>query len=173
MNDGLLMIERIVIESLSKKEKNIKELEFDTNLNHGLLLNVLPNLLMKNILRYKMGIYSLEMANNSIWLSDINRQENVKEEVKEMFTSLVNQYFEKDTMKNSETRTHFKVQKMWLTKDEEMVLKSHMAVLEGFFLGVKEARRSQPQKEKTCEQRVVIWGFSQYSDLIDGVLKAV
>ena len=51
MNDGLLIIERIIIESISKKEKNLQEIMSDTNLNHSLLLNVLPNLLMKNMIR--------------------------------------------------------------------------------------------------------------------------
>jgi hypothetical protein len=66
-----------------------------------------------------------------------------------------------------------KIQKVWLTRDEEVILRSHMATLESFFTGVKASRRVKPQKEKTSEQRVVIWGFSQYSDLVDGVLKAV
>ena len=48
-----------------------------------------------------------------------------------------------------------------------------MAGLEGFFTGVKAARKMKAEKEKTYEQRVVIWGFSQYSDLVEGVLQAV
>lgn len=66
-----------------------------------------------------------------------------------------------------------RIQKMWLTRDEEMILKSHLATLEGFFNGIKEARKHHPQREKTSEQRVVIWGLSHYSDLIEGVLQAV
>jgi len=173
MNDGLLMIERIVIESLSKKEKNIQEIEIDTNLSHGLLLNILPNLLMRNMIRYKNGQYALDKEHCFEWLSSVNKKENIKEEAKEIFTSLVNQYFQKDSTTTPQTGPQLKIQKMWLTRDEEIILKSHMATLEGFFNGVKEARKYHPQKEKTCEQRVVIWGFSQYSDLVDGVLKAV
>jgi hypothetical protein len=173
MNDGLLLIERIVIESLSKKEKNIQEIEIDTNLGHALLLNILPNLLMRNMIRYKQGVYSLDKEHCFIWLNEVNKKENIKEEAKEIFTSLVNQYFKKDATIPQQTGPQLKIQKMWLTRDEEMILKSHMATLEGFFNGVKEARKYHPQKEKTCEQRVVIWGFSQYSDLVEGVLKAV
>lgn len=173
MNDGLLMIERIVIESLSKKEKNIQEIEIDTNLGHGLLLNILPNLLMRNMIRYKNGMYMLDKEHCFEWLKSVNKKENIKEEAKEIFTSLVNQYFQKDSTLAPQTGPQLKIQKMWLTRDEEMILKSHMATLEGFFNGVKEARKYHPQKEKTCEQRVVIWGFSQYSDLVEGVLKAV
>ena len=173
MKDGLLMIERIVIESLSKKEKNIQEIEIDTNLAHGLLLNILPNLLMRNMVKYKNGIYSLDKEQCFSWLSEVNKKENVKEEAKEIFTSLVNQYFKKESAAKASTEPLLKIQKMWLTRDEEIILKSHMATLEAFFNGVKEARKYHPQREKTCEQRVVIWGFSHYSDLVEGVLQAV
>ena len=172
MKDGLLLIERIVIESLSKKEKNIQEIEIDTNLSHGLLLNILPNLLMRNIVRYKTGIYSIDKDHCFEWLSAVNKKENVKEEAKEIFTSLVNQYFKKESPA-AQNGPQLKIQKMWLTRDEEIILKSHMATLEGFFSGVKEARKHHPQREKTCEQRVVVWGFSHYSDLVEGVLQAV
>jgi len=173
MNNGLLMIERIVIESLAKKEKNISEIEIDTKLSHGLLLNIMPNLLMRNMIRYKGGIYSLDKEHTFEWLPVINKKENVKEEAKEIFTSLVNQYFKTETENKGQKLSHFKIQKMWLTKEEEMILNSHLSTLEGFFNGVKEARKYHPQREKTCEQRVVVWGMTEYSNLIDGVLKAI
>jgi anion-transporting ArsA/GET3 family ATPase len=173
MSNALLLIERIVIESLSKKEKNIQEIEIDTNLSHGILLNILPNLLMRNMIRYKAGTYSIDKDHCFSWLSEVNKKENVKEEAKELFTSLVNQYFKKDQIEAKQSGPQLKIQKMWLTREEEMILKSHMATLEGFFQGVKVARLHHPQREKTCEQRVVIWGISHYSDLVEGVLKAV
>ncbi|MGZ3787963.1 MAG: hypothetical protein ACXVLQ_05535 [Bacteriovorax sp.] len=173
MKDGLLIIERIIIESLSKKERNLQEIILDTNLEHSLLLNVLPNLLMKNMVRYTRGIYSINKENCFQWLNEVNKNDNVKEEAKELFISLVNQYFAQSNEKKLTVEPQLKIQKVWLTRDEEMVLKSHMAALEGFFSGVKASRRVRPEKEKTCEQRVVFWGLSQYSDLVDGVLQAV
>lgn len=173
MKEGLLILERIIIESLSKKERNLQEIIHDTNLEHSLLLNILPNLLMKNMIRYNRGTYFLEKENCFQWLGEINHGDNVKEEAKELFISLVNQYFNKEMDKKSSIEPHLKIQKMWLTRDEEVVLRSHMASLDGFFTGVKASRRTKPERERTYEQRVVIWGFSQYSDLIDGVLEAV
>ena len=93
MNDGLLIIERIIVESLSKKERNLQEIIIDTNLEHSLLLNILPNLIMKNIVRYNRGIYSLDKENCFQWLNEVNKDDHVKEEAKELFISLVNQYF--------------------------------------------------------------------------------
>lgn len=173
MKDGLLIIERIIVESLSKKERNLQEIIHDTNLDHSLLLNVLPNLLMKNMIRYTRGTYSIEKENCFQWLNEVNKSDNIKEEAKELFISLVNQYFQKDLEKKHACVPQLKIQKMWLTKDEEMILRSHMACLEGFFTGVKAARKVKAEREKTSEQRVVIWGLSQYSDLVEGVLRAV
>ena len=173
MNDGLLIIERIIIESLSKKERNLEEIKLDTNLDHALLMNVLPHLLMKNMIRYHRGIYSIDKENCFRWLGQVNRDENVKEEAKELFISLVNEYFKKDLQPKRAIAPQLKIQKMWLTQDEEIILRSHMATLENFFVNVKDSRKTRPQRERTCEQRVVIWGLSQYSDLVDGVLKAV
>jgi hypothetical protein len=173
MKNGLLIIERIIIESLSKKERNLQEIIIDTNLDHSLLLNVLPNLLMKNMIRYTRGTYSIEKENCFVWLNEVNRTDHIKEEAKELFISLVNQYFKNDLEKLPAIKPQLKIQKVWLTRDEDLILRSHMHGLDGFFTGVKASRRLKPEREKTCEQRVVIWGLSQYSDLVDGVLEAV
>lgn len=173
MKDGLLIIERIIIESLSKKERNLQEIIMDTNLDHSLLLSVLPNLIMKNMVRYTRGIYALEKENCFQWLNEINKEDHIKEEAKELFISLVNQYFAKSNERKTSLVPQLKIQKVWLTKDEEVVLRSHMAGLESFFTQVKASRKVKPEREKTCEQRVMIWGLSQYSDLVEGVLQAV
>lgn len=173
MKDGLLIIERIIVESLSKKERNLQEIIMDTGLEHSLLLSVLPNLIMKNMVRYTRGIYSLEKENCFQWLSEVNQVDHVKEEAKELFVSLVNQYFSKSNERKSYPEPQLKIQKVWLTKDEEVILRSHLAGLENFFSMVRASRKVKPEREKTCDQRVVIWGMSQYSDLVEGVLEAV
>ena len=169
MKDGLMLVERIVIESISRKEKNIYELVNDTNLDQEILLNIIPNLLMRNLINYHRGIYSIDKESSMKWLETINQKNNIKEEVKELFTSLVNEYF----VQNKITSSQLKVQKVWLTSDEEMILKSHLATIESFFREVKNDRKINPIREKTFEQKVLIWGFSNYSDLVHGVLKAV
>lgn len=171
MNEGLLVIERIVIESLSKKEKNIFELSYDTSLDQALLLNVLPNLMMKNLVKYVRGIYSIDKENSLLWSQSINKKENVKEELKEMFSSMVNHLY-KNEIESSKT-SQLKLQKMWLTNQEEVILRSHLNALDCFFQSVKESRKNEPLKEKIAEQKVVFWGCTNYSDLLNGILAAV
>jgi preprotein translocase subunit SecF len=172
MKDGILLIERIIIESLAKKEKNIFELEIDTNLSQGILLNILPCLIMRNYIRYGRGQYSIDKESSLTWPATINSKNSIKEEVKEMFTTMVNGHFEEAKFNDSKS-FEIKVQKLSLTNDEQKILNAHLVNLESFFNSVKKNRTLNPIKEKTCEQKVVIWGLSQYSDLINGALSAV
>lgn len=170
--ESLMLIERIVLESVSKKDKNIYELSLDTNLEQGLLLNILPELLMKNLIKYNRGIYSINKEQSLRWSETINSKDSIKEEVKELFTNLVNEYFNKEQNKKSKD-TDLKVQKVWLSFDEEKLLNMHLVNLENFFKNIKLGRERNPIKEKTHEQKVVIWGVSNYSDLVLGALEAV
>lgn len=169
MEKGLLLIERFIIESLSKKDMNIQELAIQTRLEHGLLLNILPNLMMRHIVNYKHGTYSLNRLEGQKWISQINKKEFLKEEVKDVFQSLVNNYFKEEVAKNSD----LKVQKIWLTKDEELTLNSHLKGLESFFKNVKDSRLKKAENERLFEQKVVVWGHMSYGDIVNEVLEAV
>lgn len=169
MEKGLLLIERFIIESLSKKDMNIQELAIQTKLDHGLLLNILPNLMMRNMIQYKRGTYSLNRLEGQKWISQINKKEFLKEEVKDVFQSLVNNYFKEEVAKNSD----LKVQKIWLTKDEELTFNSHLKGLENFFKNVKESRLRKAENERLFEQKVVVWGHMSYGDIVNEILEAV
>lgn len=169
MEKGLLLIERFIIEGLSKKDMNIQELAIQTRFDHGLLLNILPNLMMRNMINYKNGIYSLNRLDGHKWIQQINKKEFLKDEVKDVFQSLVNNYFKEEVAKNSD----LKVQKIWLTKDEELILNSHLKGLESFFKNVKEARLKKTENERLFEQKVVVWGHMTYGDIVNEILEAV
>ncbi len=173
MKNGLLVIERMVLESLSKKNRNLEELANDTGLDHGLLKNILPAFLMNNLVNYQRGIYKLnndEMRKERI--KSYNAKENIKEEVKELFTSMVNKYFRED-LQNRKNKIGVKVKKVWLTPQEEKIFNSYLINLESFIQSIEQQRKLKPQKEKLCEKKVVIWGYSDYSSIADGSLCAV
>jgi len=150
MKDGLLILERIVVESISKKDKNIQELSVDTNLEHAILLNILPNLLMRNIISYTRGSYSIDKEASLKWRVGINNDDNLKDEAKELFTSMVNQYFKKDFEIPKKKTTLLKIQKVWLTKDEEIVFNSHLINLENFFQNIRKSRKLHPIRAAQC-----------------------
>lgn len=172
MLEGLLVVERMVLESLSRKAKNLQEIIMDTGLEEGLLKNIIPFFLMENMVRYERGIYSLNMKENHKWMDKINQREHLKAEVKELFTSLVNQYF--NEMKVEKTNeVELKVQKVWLTPSEEKILNSYVKNIESFIKNIEDDRKRKPVQERLCEKKVFIWGQSDYSHLARGVLEAV
>ena len=89
MSEGLLIVERMVLESLVKKPKNMVELALDTGLEEGLLKNIIPFFMMENILRYERGIYSINSTESSKWADKINKSDYLKEEVKERILILL------------------------------------------------------------------------------------
>lgn len=174
MLEGLLVVERMVLESLSRKPKNLQEIILDTGLDEALLKNIVPFFLMENMVRYEKGIYSLNMKESEKWMDKINQREHLKEEVKELFTSLVNQYFNEMKAKEEKlSEVDLKVRKVWLTSSEEKILNSYIKNIESFIKSIEEDRKRQPVKERLCEKKVFIWGQSDYSHLARGVLEAV
>lgn len=61
MKNGLLLVERMILESLQSGDKCIKELVKDTGLKKNLLCSLLSNLFQENILVFKEGLYKLNM----------------------------------------------------------------------------------------------------------------
>lgn len=167
MSAGLLVVERVVLESLSKKGKKFDELQADTNLKTPILLNILQNFLMRNFVSYKKGTYSLNLLTKSSWLPLVNARENIKEEVKELFVSLVNSYFKTEKKNNID----LKMKKVWLTDNEEKIYKTLLSNLENFIKNLEGNRGGV--KESISSKKVLIWGHSDYSTLVNGVLEAV
>ena len=61
--NGLLIIERIVLESLEKREKVLSDLVLDTKLDHNLVKNIVYHLINRGIVKIESGgIYSLNQS---------------------------------------------------------------------------------------------------------------
>ena len=164
MSKGLLVVERMVLESLVKGEKNIQDLGDDTNLSQNLLSGIASTLVMRGIIRFKRGKYSLNLEEKG-WVSEINAEECVKEEVKELFISLVNHYY----ADREKIQAGLKVQKVYMSESDEKIFNSLLYNLESF---VKSLRENKKCAGKTCEQKVVMWGHSTYEGLLGSMLGA-
>lgn len=170
MKEGLLVIERIVLESISKSSKNIYEIENDTGLDNKILSNILSIFIMKNILNYRHGIYFLNMNTKDKWINEINSTENIQEEIKDIFISLVNRYYHE---KNEDVG--LKVKKVWLSSFDEKLLNAHLKNLDKFVRNIEKERRNKQIKtaKKLCEKKIIVWGHSTYSGIVDTILNAV
>ncbi len=164
MEKGLLIIERMVLESILDKEKNIEEISEDTGLDKRLLINIIPNFIFKNIIVYKNGYYYLNSKEKNKWIKKINEKSSVKEELKDVFASLVNEYF-----KNESGKTDLKLRKIWLSPYEQKIFNMHLNSLEEFVSNIENDKK-RGENDKLCDKQVVFWGHSKYSSIIDSFL---
>ena len=165
--NSLLIVERIVIESLSRVPKNIFQVSEDTGLAHQLLANILPNLVSSNIVKYSNGVYNLNWKNKDSWINAINNNDNLKEEIKDMFTSIVNDFFDKSEKKKSE----LKLKKIWMNPDEEKIFNAHIYNLQEFVTNIEKDNRKS--NKKLNDKRIIFWGHTNYVDLIEKEIRAV
>ena len=161
---GLLTVERMVLESINKGKNEIKIISEDTSLGEMFVRTILSNLKDYNLIKYQKGKYSLtEKVEN---LREFNKPQNVKHEVKDLFSSLVDNYY------SSEGAPTLKMQKVWLTDFEYKVLNSYLINMEAFIKSVRKDRLLHPEEEVLAEQRIIFWGTDTYSNLINSTLNA-
>jgi hypothetical protein len=157
---GLLVIERFILESLNKGQKNIKELESDTSLMRSLLVNLLSSLSTKGMVIFSKGKYSLNQHKKAEWSKEINLVESKRDEMKELMISLVNSHYNLE----QERRSSLKMKKVRLSSLDEKVLAAYFAQIEQYLQNLSLTERVT--EEPLTEQRVYVWGQSHYGDLV-------
>ena len=167
---GALLVERMILESLAKKNKTLGLLSEDTGINENLLKIILQEMRLKGWLGFKGGEFQLIENGPSDWIGEINRSEILSNEIKELMDSIVSLYFKPELRSQQNL---FKIQKLELTSDEEMLLNSHLKNLETFFQNIRSSRMKKPLKGQTKKQKVVVWASSFYEDLVGANLTAV
>jgi uncharacterized protein YutD len=164
MENTILIIERIVIESLSKRPQTFEKLIDQTSLNESLLQAVLGQLIQKGILKYKNFEYELNWELKDQWLPVVTNKEGFKAEIKELFASLVNQIYE------NQGEGKLKVQKIYLNNREKDELDRKLSDIDSFIQGIKNQRKAYPVKENISQQQVVFYGNSEYQSLVKNIL---
>lgn len=162
---GLLTVERMVLESVAKGREIVCEISNDTKLTDMFVRTILSNLNDYGLVKYRRGRYSL--SSDTKRLTEFNMSSNVKLEVKDLFGSLVDNYFEK----RNENQT-LKMQKIWLTDLEFKILKSMMDKMQSYIISIRKDRLLRPEQEVLAEQRVIFWGTDTYTSLINKSIKA-
>ena len=149
MLKGLLLVERLVFDSLSRREKNIMDIVTDTGLNYSTVRSLLSNLVLKNIIVFERGVYKRN-------ITTLNPQDH-RDEVVEVAQSM----------------EHVILKKMVISEEDAKILESMMASINSFLNNIQNKQLSRPIGHKTCEKKVVLMGISNYSVLADASLKAV
>lgn len=162
---GLLTVERMVLESVAMGNEKISVISKDTKLSEMFVRTILSNLKEHGLVLYRNGKVSLNKNNQN--LVAFNQTQNVKHEVKDLFNSLVENYFF-----DKEPEQILKMQKIWLTDLEFKILKSMMDNIQSYIVSIRKDRLLNPEEEVLAEQRVIFWGADSYTNLINTTMKA-
>ncbi len=165
MDQTILIVERIVIESLNQKAMGFERLVEQTALSSNLLQAVLGQLIQKGIVEYNQFEYKLNWNLKDQWLPLVTDKEGAKAEIKELFASLVNHIYEK------ESHARLKVQKIYLNNREKEELDRRLTDIDSFIQGIRNQRKAYPVKENISQQQVVFYGSSEYRALVNDILK--
>jgi Trp operon repressor len=166
MEKSLLIVERIVLESLEKGTLSLEEIQNQSGLSTPLLKAVLFGLINRGVVRYGENHYNLNWGDRQKWLPLVKSREGMKAEIKELFSSLVNIKYEE------EEECTLKVQKVWLSPDEKEDLDRRLKDIDFFLENIKEKRKTQPVRENISKRQVLFYGASSYDSLVQTILKA-
>lgn len=166
MDKSLLVIERIVLETLEGRSLVLEDLKKHTGFSDSLLKAVLHNLIDKGMISKRSNTFEINWNQKDQWLPLVTNKDGMRAEIMELFSSLLNEIHRKNDKAN------LKIQKIWLDKKEEEILKLKFDEIENFVQGIKEKRRKKPVKEITCERQVLFYGKGCYEDLVNNILRA-
>ncbi len=155
---SLLLVERIVLESLVQEDRSIIEISEDTGLDRILIQNILENFLLSSIVSIENSKYKINRLNFKKWVNNLN----IKSEVKEILNSLVKDSF------NTESDTILKMRKVWINEGDQKILNSLLSQVDSFLSQIE----SKEKLKKTKDKKVIMWGHSCYKDLTDQYLMA-
>ncbi|EQC49635.1 hypothetical protein [Bacteriovorax sp. DB6_IX] len=159
----LLLLERVVVESIAKGNFRIENIQNDTGLDYSFLLSICSRLIKRGLITYKLGEYKISKDEES-W-GKVNHPLILKNEIKEVSENIIDVFF------NDKVTNSLKLQKVYLSDKDEKILNSLLDSVESF---VKDLRNSPQNKAmSTKKQKVLMWGYGQYSDIIQNTLKVV
>ena len=142
----------MVINSVSKKNKDIKSISNDTNLNSDIIKIVLEDLLVKNIFSLKSGEYSINKNLNSDQIKDINSKDSIDIEKIQIARS---------SLKNE---GGFNLEKFALTNKDKVIFEGMLKNIKMFI------DNSKIKDALTKEENLFFWGQNNYSDIVNSTL---
>ncbi len=166
--EGLLAVERMVLESIAKGSTAESSIAKDTSLSEGFVSTLVDNL--KDYQLVELDKRKLILTKSTKNLVQFNKADNVKMELKDLFESMVDNHYSQSPL--GEREQILKMQKIWLTEYEFKVMKSMMSNIETYIKSIRKDRLLHPEEEILSEQRVIFWGSDTYSNLIESTLAA-
>ena len=168
MKLNLLVVERMILEVLCSGSLEKLKICKETGLDISLVSAVLANLNIAGVITCCGSKYSIVSEKWKEIENEVNSSENIKEEVKDLFVSLVNQYFSE-----KQKKFNLSVKKIWLDPFEEKILNSHLLNLQEFIKNVEKNEKYNRTRRSVSEKKVIMWGTSSYECLVRGTIQNI
>jgi hypothetical protein len=150
-------LERLILESLSRKEKDLSSLEDDTKLDQLILSNILQSLAAKNLVILERRKYYLNQALSNLMIKELKDNQSVMAEVNQVIKVCMNNML-------NHNEGLFKYKKVYMDKSEEKLFNALLIQMETFIDGLSR------NKGKTHEQKVIFWGSDTYENITHQLL---
>ena len=160
MKKGLLVQERIVLESLRFGPKCLEELECELQLSRDFLLNILSHLIVEGVISYKDFSYFIHKDSCLDWLEKREASEHKNREIMDLI---------RVGLHNPQQLIFRKV---WMERDDIVVFER---ILQDFktFLEYIEHKQSSLKDRRLHEQQMVMFMLGSYGQAIQELEKEV
>ncbi len=158
MNYMITSPERMILESLNKSSKNLKEIHNCTSLDPQLIQNVLTNLLSRNMVRTHNQVYQLNKNAPECYINDLNEKESKIFEAQTLIETCIEQSIEGQN-------SLFKFKKIYLSPRDKKMLQAMLINIETFLNNV-----NKNDKASTKDESIIFWGSAIYGNLLEDLV---
>ncbi len=161
-NNSLILLERVILESLMRGEKNPSELQHDTGITLTCIESILEDFIQRDICFMTADGYRLSNQGKR-WNEKSNFIDR-KVEALEFFST----FFEQSI---NQRQGKLKMKKVWMDQCEQMLFMQLLDRVDDYIHRVQLRNRQQQKRGiklgKLKEQVVVLWGNTFYGDLVN------
>jgi len=157
MEFNITYLERLVLETLSKSDKDIRALEQELKLRKQIIFNVLSALIAKNLVLIKENKYLLNHNLNKEILTELKDKDNLVVEYSNIIKTNI-----KESIHNDKSNC-FMYKKVFMDASDYAVLKGLLYNVESFVNSLQGKQSHNPK------QHIIFWG----EDKVEAITKNI
>jgi hypothetical protein len=155
---GLTSIERIIVESIEDEQLPLKEIVNKSGLQEGVSFNTLQVLLIRGIIKFEKGLYSL----NQYIPHNINEEINGSVAKKSEFLEIV------EALVGTKTDKILCFKKIALDQRDEKIFKAMLWNLESF---LKDAHQKSRSHIPVKNRKIIFWALGDVQKVVSELIK--
>lgn len=166
--EGLVFIERVLLELISEKSPNFEELKMEMKLPERVLKGLLKRFLQSGHILKKGEQFIINKTVLNEFMNQMNHPDNLKEEFREIFDAFLDLTPSLSTKKTNilgDVGIHFK--KISLTLYEQTILENLNQNIKNFLEKISKEKREKGPK---TEEQIIFWGGASTGLVMEKIL---